>query len=107
MRNTARQTRANRTITIGRCFRSVDFVSEASSKFVAIDKEAKHQIVHRRRFRKANRATDEPFQPGAQIDVLAFDPLCMCFANRVLFGGDMALIGAPPIGVKSFDTQWL
>ena len=56
---------------------------------------------------KANRATDSPFHPGAQIDVLAFDPLCMGFANGVLFGVEMALVGAPPIGVKSSDTKWL
>src|SRR5262245_11342136 len=99
--------RHTRRCGAGRCFRSVDFVSDASSKLVAIDEEAKHQIVHRRRFRKANRATDSPFQPSAKIDVLAFDPLCMGFANGVLFGGDMALVGAPPIGVKSSDTKWL
>ena len=41
----------------------VQFVSDASSKLVAIDEEAQHQIVHRRRFRKANRATDKPLDP--------------------------------------------
>ncbi len=49
----------------GRCFRSVDYVSEASSKLVAIDEEIKYQIVHRRRFRKTNRSTDESLDPGA------------------------------------------
>ena len=41
------------------------------------------------------------------MDVLAFDPVGMGFANGVLFGGDMALVGAPPIGVQSSDTKWL
>ena len=34
-------------------------------KLVAIDEEADHQIVHRRRFGKANRATHKPLDPGA------------------------------------------
>jgi hypothetical protein len=82
-------------------------MSDEEPTFIAIDEEAKYQIVHRRRFGKTDGATHEPFDPGAQIDVLAFDLLRVCFANRVLLGIDMALVSAPPIGVKSCDAKWL
>jgi len=80
-------------------------MSDGSSKLIAIDEETKHQIMHPCRFGKANRATYETFDPGAQIDVLAFDLLRMGFANRVLLGIEMALVGTPPIRVKSSDTK--
>ena len=80
-------------------------MSNEEPKLVTIDKEANHQIVHRCRFGKAYRATHEPLDPGAQIDVLAFNLLRMCFANHVLLGIDMALVGPPSIGVKSRDTK--
>ena len=54
-----------------RCFRSVDFVSDASSTLVAMDEEAQPQIVHRRRLRPAHRATDEPRDPRSSRDVCA------------------------------------
>jgi len=91
---------------MGRCFRAVDSISDEEPKFIAIDEEAKHQIVHSRRFGKANGATYEPFDPGAQIDVLAFDPLRVLFADYVLLRGDMPLVGTPPIRVKPCDTKW-
>src|SRR2546425_6229964 len=91
----------------GRCFRAVDSISDEEPKFIAIDEEADHQIVHGCRFRKADRAAYETLDPGAQIDVLAFDFLRIFFANRVLLGIDMALVGPPPVGVKSRDTEWL
>ena len=50
-------------------------MSEESPKLIAIDEEADHQIVHRCRFGKANRATHEPLDPGPQIDVFALDCL--------------------------------
>jgi hypothetical protein len=82
-------------------------MSDASPKLVAIDEEANDQIVHRCRFGKANGATDSSFNPGAQIDVLALDFLRVRFADRVLIGGDMSLVGPPPIGVKLCDTKGL
>jgi hypothetical protein len=33
-------------ITRRRCFRSVDFASDCHSKFIPIDKEANHQVMH-------------------------------------------------------------
>jgi hypothetical protein len=46
-------------------------------KLVAIDEEPDHEIVHGRRLGKAYRATYEPFNPGPQVDELAFDLLRM------------------------------
>ena len=88
-----------------RCCRAVDSSSEESSKLIAIDEEPDHEIMHRRHFGKANRAPYEPLDPGPQIDVLTLDSLGMLLANVMLLGGDMALVGAPPIGVKSCDTK--
>jgi hypothetical protein len=76
-------------------------------KLIAIDEEANHQIVHGRRFGKANGAPDEPFDPGAQVDVLALDPLRVLLAHVMLRGVDMPLVGAPAIGVETVDAEWL
>jgi hypothetical protein len=81
--------------THGRCFRAVDFMSDRYPKLIPIDKEPNHQVVHVFRLRKADRATDEPLDPGAQIDMLAFDFLRMGFTHRVLLSVHMALIGTP------------
>ena len=48
-------------------------MSDEEPKLIAIDEEANHQIVHGDRFRKVNGTTHKPFNPGPQIDVLAFD----------------------------------
>ena len=48
-------------------------MSDAESKLITIDEEANHEIVHRCRFRKANRATHEPLDAGAQIEVFVVD----------------------------------
>jgi hypothetical protein len=71
-------------------------MSDGSSKLIAIDEETEHEIVHGRRFGKTDRATHEPLDPHAQIDVLTFDLLGLGFANCVLLWSDMALVGAPP-----------
>ena len=49
----------------GRCYKGVDPVLEGYPKLIAIHEEANHQIVHRRRLGKANRAAHETFDPGA------------------------------------------
>jgi hypothetical protein len=51
-------------MSAGRCSKDVDPVLDYHSKLVAIDEEANHQIVHGRRFRKANGATHETLDPG-------------------------------------------
>ena len=82
-------------------------MSDTSPKFVPIDEEAKHQIMHHCRFGKANGATDETFDPGPEIDVLAFNFLRLLFADFVLRGVDMPFVGAPPIGVIPCDAKRL
>jgi hypothetical protein len=41
----------------GRCFKAVDPVSEGKAKFIAIDEQPNHQVVHLFRLRKAQRPT--------------------------------------------------
>ena len=68
-----------------------------STELVTIDEQADHEIVHGRRFGKANGATHEPLDPCPQIDMFALDFLCIFLANVVLLGGDMPLVSPPPI----------
>jgi hypothetical protein len=49
----------------------------------------------------------ESFNPSPQIDVFALNFLRMLFADCVLLGVDMTLIGAPAIGVKPCDAKRL
>ena len=90
----------------GRCLTGVDSRSKELSKFVSIDEESNHEIVHALCLGEADRAAYEPLDPGPQIDVLTLDSLGMLLANVMLLGGDMALVGAPPIDVKSCDAKW-
>jgi hypothetical protein len=90
-----------------RCFRAVDFISDEEPKFIAIDEQTDHEIVHAFRLRKANRATDEPFDPGPEIDVLAFDLLRVLFADHVLCRVEMSLVRPPPIRIKPCDPKRL
>jgi hypothetical protein len=59
------------------------------------------------RLGKTEGAAHQPLDPRPQIDVLALNFLRVLFADGVLLGGDMPLIGTPPIGVKSCDTKGL
>ena len=70
--------------TAGRCFRAVDSMSDEEPKLIAIDEETNDQIVHRRRFGKAHRATHETLDPGPHIDVFALDFLRVLLANVML-----------------------
>src|SRR5712691_10348807 len=92
---------------LGRCFRAVDPLSNGSSKLIAIDEEANHQIMHGRRFGKANCATHKTLDPGPQIDVFALDFLRMLLANLMLLWIDIPLVGPPPIRVKPSETKRL
>jgi hypothetical protein len=47
----------------GRCFKSVDPVSDCSPKLVPIDEEPNHQIVHLFRLGETDRATDQSLDP--------------------------------------------
>jgi hypothetical protein len=80
----------------GRCFRAVDPISETPPKLIAIDEETDHEIVHGRRFGKADRAPHETFDPRPEVNVFACDLLRVLFADHVLCRVDMALVSTPP-----------
>src|SRR5262249_40204467 len=70
-------------IPTGRCLTSVDSRSQGLSKFVSIDEESNHEIMHVLRLGEAQRAADEPLDPGPQIDVFALDFLCVLLTPTV------------------------
>ena len=78
---------------------------DGEAKFITIDEEADHQIVHRGCFREANRTTHQTLDSRAQVDVLTLDFLRVLFAHLVLLSVEVPRVGAPPIGVKSSDTK--
>ena len=84
-----------------RCFKAVDPVSEGKAKFIAIDEQPNHQVVHLFRLGKANRPTHEPLNPGPEIDVLALDFLRIFLAYLMCLGIDMPLVGSPAVRVKT------
>ena len=65
-------TRKNR-----RCRKGVDHGSDEPPKLVPIDEQPNHEIVHALRLGKTNRATHQPFDPRAQVDVLALTIFCV------------------------------
>src|SRR5215471_17776827 len=82
-------------------------LSDGSSKFIPIDKEANHQIVHAFRLGEAQRATHQPLDPGPEIDVFALDFLRVLLAYVMLLDIDMPLIGPPAVGVILGDAKGL
>jgi hypothetical protein len=82
-------------------------LSDRSAKLIAIDEETNHQIMHGRRFGKANRTTHETLDPGPQIDMFALDFLRVLLAHMMLLWIDVSFVSPPSIGVKSCDTKWL
>ena len=82
-------------------------LSDGSSKFIPIDEQPDHQIVHAFRLGKAQRATNQPLDPGPQIDVLALDFLRVLLAYVMLLGSEMPLIGPPAVGIILGDAKGL
>jgi hypothetical protein len=82
-------------------------MSDEEPKLIAIDEETNDQIVHRRRFGKANRATHKTLDPGPQVDVFALDFLRVLLANVMLFWVDMPLVRPLPIRVKPRNPKRL
>ena len=80
-------------------------MSEESPELIAIDEEADHQIMHGCRLGKANRAADQPLDPGPQIDMFALDGLRVLFTDDVLLWGEMPLVRSPSISVKARDPK--
>ena len=71
-------------------------LSDGSSEIIPIDEQPNHQIVHALRLGIAQRATNQPLDPGPQIDVLARDFLRVLLAYVMLLGSEMPLIGPQP-----------
>ena len=90
-----------------RCFRAVDRILDELPELIPIDKQYDDQIVHTFSLRKADRPAYQPLDPRPQIDVFALDFLCVLFADGVLLGFDMPLIGTPSIGVEAGDAKGL
>ena len=88
-----------------RCLTGVDSRSKGLSKFVSIDKESNHEIMHVLRLGEANCAADEALDPGPQIDVFALNFLCVLLAHLMLLSIAMPLVGPPAIGVKLCDAK--
>jgi len=76
------------------------------SEFVSIDEESNHEIMHALRLGEAQRATDEPLDPGPQLGGLALDLLRVRLATLMLLGSEMPLVGPPPaFGGKLRDAK--
>jgi len=82
-------------------------LSDGSSKLISIEEQPNHQIVHLFRLGKAQRATNQPLDPGPEIDVLALDFLRILLAHLMLLGSEMPLVGSPSVCVKPRDAKWL
>ena len=61
--------------------------------------------MHRGLFGKTDHTTHDTLDPHTQINVLAFDLLRMGFANRVLTGIEMTLVGSPSISIEAGDVK--
>ena len=88
-----------------RCFRPVDFALDCPSKFIPIDKEANHEIVHAFRLGEADRPPYQPLNACAHVEVLALDLLGVCLPDCVLLGLQMPLVGPPTVGKIARDTK--
>jgi hypothetical protein len=92
---------------LGRCLIGVDPRSQGSSKFISVNEESDHEIVHVLSLGEAQRAADEALDPGPEIDVLALDLLGMLLPYGVLRRIKMPLVSAPAIRVKFGDAKGL
>src|SRR5215510_1384353 len=90
---------------MGRCLTGVDSRSNGLSKFVAIDEESNHEIMHVLRLGEAQRAADQPLDPGPQIDVFALDLLRVLLAHLMLLSIEMPLVGPPAVRVELCDAK--
>jgi hypothetical protein len=65
---------------------------------MAIDEETNHQLMHGRRFGKANRATHETLDPGPQIDRFAVDGLRVLLAHMRLLWINVSFVS--PLSIR-------
>ena len=82
-------------------------MSDEAPTRLAMDPEAHHQIVPRRRVGNAHGATHETRDPGVPFDVRAVDGGCVRLADVVWVWVEMPRVGAPSIGVDVGDATRL
>jgi hypothetical protein len=82
-------------------------LSAGSSTFIPIDEQPNHQSVHAFRLGQAQRATNQPLDPGPEIDVFALDFLRVLLPYVMRLDIEMPLIGPPSGGVILGDAQGL
>ena len=82
-------------------------MSDRHSKLIPVNEEANHQIVHGRRFGKADRAPHEPLDSGPQLDVFTLNSRRVLLANLMLRWVNMPCIRSPSVGVKARDPTGL
>jgi hypothetical protein len=63
--------------------------------------------VHPLRLEKADHATNQAFDSGSKVDMLALDFLRIVFANSMLLGIKMPLVSASSIDVIASDAKGL
>src|SRR4029453_3688265 len=80
-------------------------LSDGSSKFIPIDEQPNHQIVQAFRLGKAQRATNQPLDPGPEINGLALDFLRVLLAHLMLLSIEMPLVGPPAVRVELCDAK--
>jgi hypothetical protein len=89
----------------GRCLTGVDSRSKRPSKFISVDEQPNHEIVHVLRLGEAQRAAYQALDPGPQLDMFALNFLGVFLADLMLLGIEMPLIGPPTIGGKLRDAK--
>jgi hypothetical protein len=57
------------------------------------------------RLGEAQRAADQPLDPGPQIDMFALDLLRVLLAHLMLLGIEMPLVGPPAVRVELCDAK--
>jgi hypothetical protein len=92
---------------IGGCFRGVDLLLDGPPKFVPIDEEPNHQIMHALRLGETDGAAYQPFDPRPYVDVLALDLLGVFLSDCVLLGLHMTFVGTPAIGIIACEAKRL
>ena len=70
----------------GRYLTGVDTRSKGSSKFVSVDEESNHEIVHVLRLGEAQRAAYKALDPGPEIDVFALNFLGVLLGPALVNG---------------------
>jgi len=75
------------------------------AKFIAIDEQTDHNVMHLDRLGKADCLAHQAFDPGAQRQVLPLYFLRVAFARLVLIRLEMTRVGAPVVRIIPRDAK--